>query len=82
MYCDARIVNRIKRARGQLDGILNMIEEGRECKELSMQLKAVQNSIKRAVRILTINNLIQKIENDYNIELDTLEDEIDLIINS
>ncbi len=82
MHCDVTIVNRIKRARGQLDGILKMIEEGRGCEDLSMQLKAVQNSIKRAVRILTVNNLVQKIEKEHNIKIDSLDKEIDLIINT
>lgn len=82
MHCDVTIVNRIKRARGQLDGILKMIEEGRGCEDLSMQLKAVQNSIKRAVRILTVNNLVQKIEKEHNIKIDSFDKEIDLIINT
>jgi DNA-binding FrmR family transcriptional regulator len=40
--------NRLKRARGQLDGILKMIEEDRDCAEVLTQLAAVSKAIDRA----------------------------------
>ena len=42
------VVKRLKRARGQLDGILRMIEDGRECGEVVTQLAAVSKAIDRA----------------------------------
>ena len=42
------IVNRLKRARGQLDGVLAMIEEDRPCADIVMQLAAVSKALDRA----------------------------------
>jgi DNA-binding FrmR family transcriptional regulator len=41
-------INRIKRARGQLDGVLRMVEEGRDCEEVITQLAAVSRALDRA----------------------------------
>ena len=41
-------INRlIKTAQGQLEGILKMIEQGRECTEISIQLLATQSILKK-----------------------------------
>ena len=42
------IVNRLKRARGQLDGVLAMIEEDRPCAVIVTQLAAVSKALDRA----------------------------------
>jgi DNA-binding FrmR family transcriptional regulator len=41
-------MNRIKRAQGQLSGVLRMLEEGRELQEVVNQLKAVSRALDRA----------------------------------
>ena len=42
------VINRIKRARGQLDGVLRMMEQGRECEDVVTQLAAVSRALDRA----------------------------------
>lgn len=42
------VVKRLKRAQGQLGGIVKMIEDGRECQEIVTQLAAVSKAIDRA----------------------------------
>jgi DNA-binding FrmR family transcriptional regulator len=42
------VVNRIKRAQGQLSGVLRMLEEGRDVQEIVNQLKAVSRALDRA----------------------------------
>ena len=44
----APVVNRIKRAQGQLAGVLRMIEEGRDLEDVLNQLKAVTKALDRA----------------------------------
>ena len=39
---------RLKRARGQLDGVINMIEEERSCTDVVTQLAAVSKALDRA----------------------------------
>ena len=43
-----QVVNRIKRAQGQLSGVLRMLEEGRDVQEIVNQLKAVSRALDRA----------------------------------
>lgn len=42
------IVNRVRRAQGQLGGVLRMIEEGRELGDVVAQLKAVTRALDKA----------------------------------
>jgi DNA-binding FrmR family transcriptional regulator len=42
------VVNRLRRAQGQIGGILRMIEEGRDCKDIVTQLAAVNRALDRA----------------------------------
>ncbi|MFZ2512346.1 MAG: metal-sensitive transcriptional regulator [Gordonia sp. (in: high G+C Gram-positive bacteria)] len=44
----ATIVNRLRRAHGQLAGVIGMIEDGRECKDVVTQLAAVSRALDRA----------------------------------
>lgn len=41
-------IARLKRARGQLDGVIRMLEEGRDCEEVVTQVAAVSKAIDRA----------------------------------
>lgn len=51
MQADKETINRLLRtARGQLDGILKMVEEDRYCVDISNQLLATQSVLKRANR--------------------------------
>jgi DNA-binding FrmR family transcriptional regulator len=42
------VVHRLKRAQGQLAGVLRMIEEGRDCEDVVTQLAAVSRALDRA----------------------------------
>ena len=42
------VVNRLKRAQGQLTGVIRMLEEGRECEDVVTQLAAVSRALDRA----------------------------------
>jgi len=43
-----KVINRLKRAQGQLAGVLRMLEEGRDCEDVVMQLSAVSRALDRA----------------------------------
>lgn len=43
-----RLLNRLRRAQGQLAGVISMIEQGRDCKEVVTQLAAVSRALDRA----------------------------------
>ena len=41
-------LNRIRRAQGQLAGVVRMLEEGRDCEDVVTQLAAVSKALDRA----------------------------------
>ena len=44
----AEILRRLRRAQGQLGGVIAMVEQGRECKDVVIQLAAVSKALDRA----------------------------------
>jgi DNA-binding FrmR family transcriptional regulator len=44
----ADVVNRLRRVEGQISGIIRMIEDGRECKDVVTQLAAASRALDRA----------------------------------
>ncbi|MDQ1246690.1 MAG: hypothetical protein QG597_1058 [Actinomycetota bacterium] len=44
----ASALRRLRRAHGQLGGVIRMLEEGRECSDLVTQLAAVSSALDRA----------------------------------
>jgi len=42
------VVNRLKRAQGQLAAVTRMLEEGRDCKDIVTQLAAVSKALDKA----------------------------------
>ncbi|PFG33837.1 metal-sensitive transcriptional regulator [Sanguibacter antarcticus] len=43
-----KVINRLKRAQGQLAGVVRMLDEGRDCEEVVMQLSAVSSALDKA----------------------------------
>ena len=80
MICDSNIKNRIKRAHGQMQGVMNMMENDMACMDIVNQLKAIRSSIDKAIGLLTTQNLIQTIEGNLNIKLDNIGDAVELIV--
>ena len=52
------IINRMKRAEGQMRGILAMMESEKDCSDVVTQLSAVRSSIDRAMGIIVAENLV------------------------
>ncbi|PLS34646.1 hypothetical protein CYV26_09435 [Carnobacterium maltaromaticum] len=85
MECDKKILNRLKRSEGQMRGILKMMEDGKECKEISVQLSAVRSSIDKVMGLMVAENLIQSIEyeNGTNPEKDeAVREAVELIVKT
>lgn len=43
-----KIVNRLRRAQGQLGAVITMVESGRDCREVVTQLSAVSSALSKA----------------------------------
>ncbi len=53
------VINRLKRARGQLEGVIRMLDEGRECEDVVTQLAAVSRALDRAGFAIVASGLKQ-----------------------
>lgn len=62
MEYDKKIVNRLKRSDGQLHGVLNMMEEGKDCVDIVTQLSAVRSSIDRTISLIVAENLVECVQ--------------------
>jgi len=80
MKCDISLKNRIKRAKGQMQGVLSMMDSDVDCMDLLTQLKAIRSSIDTAIGVLTTSNLIQTIQDKNNIELINIDDAVNLVL--
>ena len=70
MEYDKSIVNRLKRIEGQIKGVLNMIEQNKDCRDVITQLSASRSAIDRTIGLIVSANLEQcvreNIENEEN----------------
>ncbi|MED3661156.1 metal-sensitive transcriptional regulator [Ureibacillus sp. FSL K6-8385] len=83
MKYDTKTKNRVKRIEGQIRGILRMMEEEKDCKEVITQLSAVRSAVDRTIGVIVSNNLIECMKKSESEELDELVQEaIDLIVKS
>jgi len=60
----AQVLNRLRRAQGQLGGVISMIESGRECKDVVTQLAAVSRALDRAGFKIVATGLRQCVAGD------------------
>ena len=58
----ASVTARLRRARGQIDGVLAMIEAGRSCEDIVTQLSASSKAVDRAAFTIVACGLTQCIE--------------------
>jgi len=53
------VVNRLRRAQGQIGGVLRMIDEGRDCNDIVTQLAAANHALDRAGFAIVASGLRQ-----------------------
>lgn len=63
MEYTAQMKNRVKRMEGQLRGVLKMMEEGKDCKDVITQLSAVRSAVDRTVGVIVSTNLLVCVQN-------------------
>lgn len=76
-----KLINRVSRAEGQLRGIVKMMEEERECRDVVIQLAAVKASVEKIIHIIVTENLMEcMIKDGEEVRKEQLEDALDLIL--
>ena len=66
------VINRIRRARGQLGGVLRMLEEGRDCEDVVTQLAAVSKALDRAGFSIVATGLQQCLREGDGVDADNV----------
>ena len=61
---DRKIMNRMKRAEGQMRGVQKMMDEGEDCRSVVTQLSAIRSSLDRAIGLIVAENLVECIQAD------------------
>ncbi|MDO0938757.1 metal-sensitive transcriptional regulator [Streptomyces sp. DG2A-72] len=57
------VLNRLRRAQGQISGVIKMIEEGRDCEDVVTQLAAASRALDRAGFAIIATGLQQCLTN-------------------
>lgn len=86
MEYDQKVINRMKRIEGQVKGIIKMMEENKDCKDVITQLSASRSAIDRAIGIIVSANLIECIQNLDELgdrtEEDVVQEAVNLLVKS
>lgn len=56
---DAKVKSRLKRIEGQMRGVLRMMEEGQDCKDVITQLSAIRSGVDRTIGVIVSENLVE-----------------------
>lgn len=85
IHYEKPITNRLKRTEGQIRGVLKMMEEEKDCKEVVTQLSAIRTSIDRTIGVIVAENLAQCLQENQekgNDNQAAIEEAVNLIIKS
>ncbi|NDI34726.1 metal-sensitive transcriptional regulator [Chengkuizengella sediminis] len=79
------VKRRLKRLEGQVRGVLNMMEEGKPCKDVVSQLSAVRSAADKAIAYIVAVNLEDCILEEQEKGNDTsklVKEAVDLLVKS
>ncbi|MBT2606190.1 metal-sensitive transcriptional regulator [Bacillus sp. ISL-53] len=85
MEFDKSSIHRLKRIEGQIKGVLGMMEQGKDCREVVTQLSAVRNAIDRTMGVIVSANLEQCVRENVEKGEDTdhlVKEAVNLLIKS
>lgn len=85
MAYNVKTVNRVKRMEGQLRGILRMMEECQDCKDVITQLSAVRSAVDRTIGVIVSENLLNCVttaEGNSEKVNSAIQEAMDLVVKS
>ncbi|WP_174730535.1 metal-sensitive transcriptional regulator [Mesobacillus harenae] len=77
--------NRLKRLEGQVRGVIRMMEEEKNCKDVVTQLSAVRSAVDRAIGFIVAKNLeacIRAAEDEGKSTEDAVQEAVNMIVKS
>jgi len=85
MQYDDDVKRRLKRLEGQARGVLNMMDEGKHCKDVVAQLSAIRSAADKAIAYIVAVNLEQCLVEQMEQGKETgqvVKEAVDLLIKS
>ncbi|WP_214627095.1 metal-sensitive transcriptional regulator [Paenibacillus agaridevorans] len=85
MKYDDDMKRRLRRAEGQIRGVLKMMEENKNCKDVVSQLSAVRSAVDKTLALVVAVNLEQCIQEELENGGDTgkvVQEAVELLIKS
>jgi DNA-binding FrmR family transcriptional regulator len=81
---DQKIKNRLRRVEGQIKGVLRMMEDDKDCKDIVTQLSAARSAIDRTIGVIVSSNLISCIQDESlkDNKEELLKEAVDLFVKS
>ncbi|KMK96890.1 metal-sensitive transcriptional regulator [Rossellomorea marisflavi] len=79
------VTNRMKRLEGQVRGVLKMMDEGKDCKEVVTQLSAVRTAVDRTIGLVVAKNLEACIKDSEEKGMNTeeaIQEAVNLLVRS
>ncbi|HLS09442.1 metal-sensitive transcriptional regulator [Lentibacillus sp.] len=64
MQYESDVKNRVKRIEGQVRGLMKMMEEEKECRDVVTQMTAVRNALDRTAALIVSQNLAECIRDE------------------
>ncbi|GAA0443376.1 MAG: metal-sensitive transcriptional regulator [Bacillota bacterium] len=64
MKYNSNVKNRMKRVEGQIRGLLKMMEDEKDCRDIVTQMSAVRSAIDRTAALIVSTNLEQCIREE------------------
>lgn len=85
MEYDAKVKSRLKRIEGQMRGVLRMMEEGQDCKDVITQLSAIRSGVDRTIGVIVSENLVECVkqaDGDDDKMNDSIQQAVSLLVKS
>lgn len=85
MKYEKKVINRMKRIEGQVRGLIRMMEEEKNCREVVTQMTAVRNAVDRTVALVVSMNLEQCIrenKDNENQSEELIREAVNLLVKS
>ena len=80
-----KLVNRMKRIEGQVKGIINMMEDEKDCRDVVTQMTAVRSALDRTAALIVAENLKACILDERQAdetEEDVIQEAVNLLVKS
>ena len=80
MIENKKIIRRLNIIKGQVDGIINMIEDDRYCVAVSNQIMAINSALKSVNKEILTNHLRSCVKDSFESDKDDTQEKIEEII--